>query len=277
MGIFRMKKAIVFVFFVVFCSTIFAATGLSNVLPTASHGQLDALLVGNIVETSTLGGADMGNVSPAGSVFEGSVKEAKAATNGFSENLTVLLPYPKAWEGLSQEETQVALLNLMRSVSTQEGITYISHRSGDKPKVLFDRSWYLSDPSDWKSKIDDPVVTELPSSIESYCYQKDSTFGGNIYKHDFTIDEDEIFLSLNNVTALKFMGFTCVKEGQLHMYLDTYLTEEGILLNAMAKISDRDPQVKVLFITVDLPSAFLRRVTALKEWMETRLAQVDAK
>ena len=164
----------------------------------------------------------------------------------------------------------------MRGVSTQEGITYISHRSGDKPKVLFDRSWYLSDPSDWKSKIDDPVVTELPSSIESYCYQKDSTFGGNIYKHDFTIDEDEIFLSLNNVTALKFMGFTCVKEGQLHMYLDTYLTEEGILLNAMAKISDRDPQVKVLFITVDLPSAFLRRVTALKEWMETRLAQVDA-
>lgn len=272
-----MKKAIVLV--LVFCFSVFAVfavESLASVIPNASQGQLSKFLSGEMVETSTLGDGDMSNVSPTASVFEDAVANAKTATSGFSENLTVLLPYPKAWEGLSQEEIQVALLNLMRSVSTQEGITYISHRAGDKPKVLFDRSWYLSDPSDWNSKIDDPVVSELPSSIESYCYQKDSTFGGNIYKHDFTIDENEIFLSLNNVTALKFMGFTCVKEGQLHMYLDTYLTKEGILLNAMAKIVDRDPQVRVLFITVDLPSAFLRRVTALKEWMEARLLQVDA-
>lgn len=272
-----MKRILVVLLVLASCCLMLYAESVWNVLQNASQEQIDVLASGDMLETSTLGGTDMDAVCPFGSVLGETVSKAKAATSGFSEALTVLLPYPKTWEGLSKEQIQIELLNLMRGISTQEGITYISHRSGDKPKVLFDRSWYLSDPNDWKSKIDDPVVTELPSFIESYCYQKDSTFGGNIYRHDFTIDEDEIFLSVNNMTALKFMGFTCVKEQQLNMYLDTYLTDEGILLSAMATIADRDPQVKVLFITVDLPSSFLRRVTALKEWLSDRLVQVDAK
>ena len=258
------------------CFQVFAFDSLYEVLPNATESQLDALYSGEIVETSTLNQANITIVMPEKSVFNSVGQEAQKATTGFAENLTVLLPYPMAWGGLTQEEIQIELLNLMRSVSTQEGITYISHRAGDKPKVLFEKSWYLSDSSDWKSKIDDPVVTELPNSIESYCYQKDSTFGGNIYRHNFTIDDSEIFLEVTNETALKFLGFTCLKAEQLNMYLDTYLTEDGILLNAMATVTDREPQVKVLFITVDLPSSFLRRVTALKEWMETRLALVDS-
>ena len=270
-----MKKFVLFVLLISNCLALFAMQDLNSVLPNCSEGQLDTLLQHEIVETSTYG-ADMSAVVPGESVFEEVVEEAKAAETGFSVNLTALLPYPEAWKDLSQEELQVALLNVMRSVSTQEGITYISHSAGDKPKVLFEKSWYLSDPDNWKSKIDDPVVDELPSSIESYCYQKDSKFGGNTYKHTFTIDENEIFLEVNNVTPLKFLGITCLKSGQLHMYLDTYLTEEGILLNAMAKVADRDPQVQVLFFTVDLPSSFLRRVTALKDWLADRLAEVDA-
>jgi len=260
----------------IFCFSAFALDSLSSILPNITDSQMDALYLGEIVETSTLDEVDITAVMPEKSVLKSVGHTAQNATTGFSENLTVLLPYPTAWGGLTQEEKQLELLNLMRTVSTQEGITYISHRAGDKPKVLFEKSWYLSDPNNWKSKIDDPVVDELPSYIESYCYQKDSTFGGNIYRHIFTIDDSEIFLEVTNVTALKFLGFTCLKAEQLNMYLDTYLTEDGILLNAMATVTDREPQVKVLFITVDLPSAFLRRVTALKNWMADRLLSVDA-
>lgn len=270
-----MRKIVIFCLILTCCLSLFATQSLKSVLPNCSEDQINTLLANEIIETSTYG-ADISAVVPEVSVFNGVVEEAKAATSGFTVNLTALIPYPEAWKDLSQEELQVALLNEMRSVSTQEGITYISHSAGDKPKVLFDRSWYLSDPNDWKSKIEDPVVEELPESIVSYCYQKDSKFGGNIYTHTFKIDQDEIFLEVNNVTPLKFLGITCLKEGQLHMYLDTYLTDEGILLNAMATVADRDPQVKVLFFTVDLPSAFLRRVTALKDWLTDRLAEVDA-
>ena len=270
-----MKKFILFFLILTCCCSIFALDYIEDVLPNCSVSQIDTLLSSEIVETSTYG-ADISAVVPEKSVFNEVVQEAKAATSGFSVNLTALIPYPTSWTVLSQEELQVALLNVMRSVSTQEGITYISHTAGDKPRVLFEKSWYLSDPDNWKSKIEDPVVEELPSTIESYCYQKDSKFGGNIYLHSFKIDEDEIFLEVTNVTALKFLGITCLEEGQLHMYLDTYLTEDGILLNAMATVVDRDPQVKVLFFTVDLPSSFLRRVTALKDWLTERLAEVDA-
>ena len=269
-----MKKIILFCLVIACCFSLFAFEKLEDVIPNCSESQLAELRANEMLETSTLG-SDISAVVPEDSKLTPVVEEAKAATTGFTENLTVLIPYPKAWADYTQEELQIALLNVMRSVSTQTGITYISHRAGDKAKVLFDRTWYLSDPNDRTSKIDDPVVDELPSSILSYCYQKDSTFGGNIYTHTFEINEDEIFLEVNNVTALKFLGFTCLEAGQLHMYLDTYLTDEGILLNAMATVADRDPQVKVLFITVDLPSAFLRRVTALKEWLETRLLEVD--
>lgn len=270
-----MKRFVLLGLILICCFSLFALQSLEEVLPNCSENQLKALLSNDIVETATYD-SDISAVVPKISVFSGVVDKAKAATSGFSVNLTALLPYPEAWANLTQEEVQIALLNVMRSMSTLEGITYISHSAGDKPRVLFEKSWYLSDPNNWKSKIDDPVVDELPSSIESYCYQKDSKFGGNIYLHSFKIDENEIFLEMTNVTALKFLGVTCLKEGQLHMYLDTYLTEDGILLNAMATVADRDPQVKVLFFTVDLPSSFLRRVTSLKDWLSDRLAEVDA-
>ena len=70
---------------------------------------------------------------------------------------------------------------------------------------------------------------------------------------------------------MKYMGFTCVDKGDLNMYLEVIETEEGFLLYTMAVAKDREPEVKVLFITVDLPSAFMRRITALKDWLVQRV------
>ena len=55
------------------------------------------------------------------------------------------------------------------------------------------------------------------------------------------------------------------------MYLEVLETEEGFVLFTNAMIFGREPEVTVLFITVDLPSAFLRRTTALANWFEEQV------
>ena len=68
-----------------------------------------------------------------------------------------------------------------------------------------------------------------------------------------------------------FSIFTAVKKEQLSIAMDTYLLDDGILLTAMATIEGRNPQIKVMGITIDLPSAFNRRITALGDWFVEQL------
>ncbi len=261
----------------VLCSAAFSADRLEDVLPRLGGQQLDDLRAGRMIEASTLEGTPIVDILPMSSFIYRTADLSVKESNGFSVALAALFPYPESWETMPDGERQLAVFNLMRSVSTQEGVTYISHRAGDKPKTLFEKSWYLSNPGDKKSKTADPVATVLPEYEERYCFQQDTTFGGNVYKHVFVTSESEIYLEVNNLTAMKFHSFKCLDEGQLMMYLDACLTDEGILLSGMSRVRDRKPEVKILFITVDLPSAFMRRVTALKNWFAARLEQVYGK
>ena len=152
-----------------------------------------------------------------------------------------------------------------------KGLTYISHLAGDKETKLFLESYLISNPDKKNSRIDDPVSTEVPESFSCYCYQKDNRFGKNVYTIDYTIKDGDFLMEITNYTAMKYLGFTCVEEGALHMYLEVIETDEGFVLFTMAIAHDREPEVKVLFITVDLPSAFMRRITALKDWFTKRV------
>ena len=76
---------------------------------------------------------------------------------------------------------------------------------------------------------------------------------------------------LHSKATMKYMGISCIESNALHMYLEVIEAEEGFVLFTNALVSGREPEVKVLFITVDLPSAFLRRTTALANWFEDRI------
>ncbi len=65
---------------------------------------------------------------------------------------------------------------------------------------------------------------------------------------------------------MKYMGFKCVEKGNLHLYLDACLTEEGVIISGLAVVYNQKTEVNVLVTTVDLPTAFLKRVASLKDW-----------
>ena len=57
-----------------------------------------------------------------------------------------------------------------------------------------------------------------------------------------------------------------MSKGELNMCVDVVMTEEGIALFALATVYGRDPVVKTPITEVDLPSAFMKRITSLKNW-----------
>lgn len=253
------------------CAVLCAAPSLSNIFPTFSEQQMENLKQGAVFEAVTSDGQKIASIAPRGCQGMNLAVKSDRLYDGFAVSSVKFIPYPEHFQSLSQSQREVYLFNLLRSISTQKGLQYISHMAGDKPTVLFKDAYMISNPDKTNSKIADPVSDSVPASFNCYAYQKDNRFGGNVYSVKYTIKEGDFLMEINNYTTMKYMGFSCVDKGALHMYLEVIEAEEGFVLFTNAMVSGREPEVKVLFITVDLPSAFLRRTTALSNWFEERV------
>ncbi|MBR2282458.1 MAG: hypothetical protein IJ863_07555 [Spirochaetales bacterium] len=268
-----MKRTATILLLLAVCFSAFAAQSLVQMLPTFSESQMQKILSDTTIEALTTEGQSLAAIAPAGSQGAKLAAQADAMDGGFAVAGLSFIPYPESYSKMSEQERRVAVYNVIRSISTQKGITYISHMAGDKPTVLFEDSYLLSDPDKMDSRIPDPVASEVPSAFSCYAYQKDNRFGKNVYKVTYDIQESDFLMRITNHTKMKYMGVSCVDREGLNMYLEIIAADEGFILYTMAVVQDRKPQVKVLFITVDLPSAFMRRTTALKEWFEMRVKQ----
>ena len=248
-----------------------AAGNMELVLPDLSAEEMTSLRAGEMLDSSTLGGQIHPYIPLETEAYKRAT-QAEDASNSFTINTLSFIPYPEHMKDKSLAERQLILFNTMRRLSTQAGITYISHRAGNKPKVLFEDSSYLADPKKRSSRIDDPVVTEFPLSHTDYAYQKDSSFGGNVYRHTYTNSDREIFLEVQNLSSMKVLGiFTAVPVEQLTMVIGTYQLDDGLLVMSLATVEDKPPKVSVLGYTVDLPSSFLKRITSLQDWFVAQL------
>lgn len=260
-----------FIFLLFLCFSLFALPSLSSVFPSFSESEIEELKNGRVFEAYTCYGQKTADISPLGSLGKNISLIGDNLNKGFSVAALSFIPFPESYKNMTEQERNVSLYNLLRSISTQKGLTYISHLAGDKETKLFLESYLISNPDKKNSRIEDPVSTEVPESFSCYCFQKDNRFGKNVYTIDYTIKDGDFLMEITNYTAMKYLGFTCVEEGALHMYLEVIEADEGFVLFTMAIAHDREPEVKVLFITVDLPSAFMRRITALKDWFTKRV------
>lgn len=268
-----MKKKIVVLFVLLsllFCLPVFAEEGktasVKELFPQVDSEYIDLLFEGYSLSSTTIDGGVISHLAPFGSVAYKKAVEAEAEENSFSMIGTAFYAYPEKWQEMNYEEKRLALVNILTAISTQKGIEYISRTAGNKPKTLFSESYLVSEPENKKSKIEDPVYTEVPESISLFSYQKDNRFGGNFYSLDYTINGNEVFLRINNITAMKFMGVKCVDTNGLYLYMDVILCDEGLLVCSMATVYDQKPTVSLVFYTVDLESSFTRRLNALKDW-----------
>jgi len=256
--------------------TLFAFSEVAQALPLLDEAAYQALSKGEILDAETVGGGKLTHLFvPETEAIKRSFV-AQQAENGFSIAAVSYIPYGPKLKNMDTQERQLTVFNAIRGISTQEGLMYISHRAGNKPKVLIEKSSYMEDEMNLNRLLPDPVATVFPRTAQSYVYQRDSSFGGNRYLHTYTNSDREIFVEITNISSLKVFGiFTAVPKGKLSISMATYLLDDGLLLMALTTIEDRDPKISILGISVDLPSSFLRRITALQHWFVGQLETVE--
>ena len=264
----QMKKLSILVI-VLLPVMLFSAT-IEDMMPALSEEKIERLYAGELVKGESFR-EDVMHLVPQDSIAATHLQNSLAKPDSFTVVSITFVPYPDHVKSMTTEERQVYIFNTMRSISTQEGITYISHRAGNKPKVLIEKSWYLETPKS-RSGIPDPVSATVPPAAEYFVFQRDSSFGSNTYSHSYQTSDNEIFVKVKNLSTMRvFSIFKAVDEEKLAIAMSTTQVDDGLLLSAMATIEGRDPKIKILGISVDLPSAFLRRTTALGEWFTNRL------
>ncbi len=255
---------------------LFAFSEIEQALPGLDTEAYQALEKGEILDAETVGGGTITQLFVPGTEASKRSYVAQNANNGFSIAAVSYIPYGPRLKKMDTLEKQLTVFNAMRAISTQEGLMYISHRAGNKPKELIEKSSYMEDEKNLNDLVADPVATIFPRSVRSYVFQRDSSFGGNRYLHTYTNSDREIFVEITNISTIKVFGiFTAVPKEKLSINMATYLLDDGLLLMALTTIEDRDPKISILGISVDLPSSFLRRITALQGWFVGQLEAVE--
>lgn len=253
-------------FFCLLCAA-YAEAGITDVMNSYAERYKDRVLSGETIDLYSVYDEDVSSIA-----FDGTKGKAKALEDIELEKTLVsgvstFVPYPESWSDLSHDEKKLRIINTLLSISTIKGITYISDSAGDKPKTLFSDAYTLTAAKKGKKATDASFVYAPESySYEIAAYLKDNIFGGNTYTVNYDITDDEIFMTITNVSKLKFFFFTAVNEGELDLCVDVLMTKEGIAIFGLATVRDADEYVKTPVTDVHLPSAFTRRITSLKDW-----------
>ncbi len=260
-----MKRTLSFVFIFLLCvSCVFAFDSVQKRLQGLTEAQLTEYLNGRL----EFYGPDEDITLPAanGSIGEKNASEALHDESGFALSLGKFVPYPENWKNLSDGDKMLKVMNVLGRISTMKGLTYISYSKGEKPALLFSDAYVIKDTKHKTHPKPDYVFNRVPERFDGMAYLHDAKFGGHAYGMTYTIGNDEIILDIENLDNLKYMGITALKKNNLNMFVDIVFAEEGMMLFSMAHCTNTKSEIKALVVTVDLPSAFMRRIRSLTNW-----------
>ncbi len=157
---------------------------------------------------------------------------------------------------------RLKLYNILRSISTMEGIEYYS-ASRERMRIFYEESYAIDDPDD-RNRIPDPVVTWIPSRDRLYVFQKDSSFGSNVQRIDYLRGGNDFLLIMENITTMVYKVVPLVTPGNLKTFvLIRPHPDEGVI-EFYGNIGVRVP---ALFGMQDRArDSFYNRIVALHDW-----------
>ena len=134
-----MRRCLLFIVIVLFASISVHSVSVRELLPEMDEEFLETLISGEVVSDSTQNG-DIHYLIPKGALISDTVETVTSYEKGFVVGATALVPYPEKFRDMTTDELILSLYNYGQSLSSLKGITYISHRAGDKPKILFEEA-----------------------------------------------------------------------------------------------------------------------------------------
>jgi hypothetical protein len=246
---------------------VYAESSITEVMDGYAEKYRDRVLNGETIELYSVYEEDASSVAFDGTKGKEKAEEDMKLDDTLVSGISAFVPYPDSWSELSHDDKKLKIINTLLSISTIKGITYISDSAGDKPRTLFSDAYTLTSVKKGKKAYDVTFsYAPVTYSYDIAAYLKDNIFGGNTYTVNYDISENEIFMTVTNVSKLKFLFFTAVEEGELDLCVDVLMTKEGIAIFGLATVRDADEYVETPVTDVHLPSAFTRRISSLKDW-----------
>lgn len=129
----------------------------------------------------------------------------------------VLILYESGNMNLDSTEALLSIYNILRSVSTMKGINYYS-ASRKRMRTLFTES-YVVDSPELKNKLNDPLIQIIPPYSKIYTFQKDLTFGENLYISEYHFGGNYIMVKNQNITTMRYLFLSMVKPKNSRNYL----------------------------------------------------------
>ena len=162
--------------------------------------------------------------------------------------------------------TPLTIYNITRAVSTLEGIEYYS-ASRERYRIFYEESYVIDSPKQ-RNRVDDPLVAQIPLANTQYLRQRDSSFGTNTYRAQYTHRDGITAMEIVNLTTMRYAIFPLVQPEGLHTLFAILPTDKGILFYGVSLVG-----VKNLFGFEDrVVNSFTNRLKAVFNWFESQLA-----
>ncbi len=160
----------------------------------------------------------------------------------------------------------LAVYNVLRSISTLQGIEYYS-ASRKKIRPLYTYSSLIAGMAD-DTPVRDTRIGSIPSSPETlYARQNDTTFGDNRYRIVLSGGQDSVSQHSTNLTKLSLGIVPVARPEDVHVRLLIVNVDEGLLFY----IASSARATLVPGVRATLETSFANRATAVYDWFSSEL------
>lgn len=166
----------------------------------------------------------------------------------------------------SPEAELLAVYNVLRAVGTLQGIEYWS-ASRRTMRLFYEESWRVVSSED-RTRVPDQRLTSLPPSETFTVWQKDLSFGGNLYRLDYRTSPDGVLLESVNLTRMYYKFVPVAAPGALKVRVLALNTDEGILFWAVSSAR----AAVVPGVRGKLEDSFGNRAEAVFRWFASSAA-----
>ena len=162
---------------------------------------------------------------------------------------------------VSEPRITVELYTILQAISTMTGIEYYSVSRGER-RVLFSESYVIAGPRN-REPVDDPRPTSLPPSETIFIYQRDASFGQNVFEVDYSVTNDAVLLTMRNLTRMYLRGLIpAVAPDGLRLSVVVRVVDHHLLFYAACAARSR-----ALFgLESQVQESFYNRLVALHDW-----------
>jgi hypothetical protein len=236
---------------------------LDSLFPHLEEEELSALRSEGKVSAFTSPGYDV-HYGPRMWTVDQVEKSLASLEPAFSLESVYLIPLQQ--EIRNAEDPDLFIYNVLRSISTMEGLQYYS-QTREKWRELFHESRVINNLEDQR-EIPDPKVSRIPAYEQIYAFQHDSSFGKNTYTVTYRYRDGAYYLRLVNQSPVRYLGIVpVVSRENMHVYVSVVATDEGLVFYGHAAVD----VLTTLGMEGRLRRSFENRVEAIFTWFQNEV------